>query len=172
MFRVLVAYVLEEEAISPELQWARLQSVFHLQATKRAKKQKVASPSSSPPLPPPPPPPSSLAAAEGAKGDAAEVEVVIRWTEHVRFEMFIFSVVPLLADGGGGGGGGGDWEAAQRVRPFTFRHTERSNAPGTMLESLMNTVLFLSIFRSGSSCPPSQASPSILIIVARARVGL
>ena len=56
-------------------------------------------------------------------------ESAVCWSEYCRFELVIFSVEEENDDP----------DAVGLQRPFTFRHRERPNAPGTLLKEAFET---------------------------------
>lgn len=62
-------------------------------------------------------------------GDPSSADCRVHWDSRSRFELVLFSLLPLSGDGGS-------------HEPFTFRHEERVGAPGTLIaESLIEPYL-------------------------------
>jgi protein-tyrosine phosphatase len=81
-------------------------------------------------------------------GDKLSEENAVCWSGSCRFELILFSIEES-ADAGSGSGGG-------RHRPFTFRHIERENAPGTLLSEATETHLRAWDFGTGEAYLSAQ----------------
>ena len=79
--------------------------------------------------------------------DQESVENAVCWSEYCRFELVVFSVSVAVE-----GEATADGAAPPRLeRPFTFRHRERPNAPGTLLKEAAETNMRAWDFTTGEA---------------------
>ena len=79
--------------------------------------------------------------------DQESAENAVCWSEYCRFELVVFSVSVAVE-----GEATADGAAPPRLeRPFTFRHRERPNAPGTLLKEAAETNMRAWDFTTGEA---------------------
>ena len=114
-----LSMILEETAVERSVQLARLVATFGLDVVGDLARPRAANTGLAPEK-------TGLARelrrpSAAQVGDRLGAESAVCWRGSCRFELVLFSIEEDAAD----------LESAGKHRPFTFRHRERPNAPGT-----------------------------------------
>jgi hypothetical protein len=121
-----LSMILEETAVERSVQLARLVATFGLDVVGDLARPRAANTGLARDLGRSPPEKTGLARelrrpSAAQVGDRLGAESAVCWRGSCRFELVLFSIEEDAAD----------LESAGKHRPFTFRHRERPNAPGT-----------------------------------------